>query len=185
MTDYCQCKITVVADDSVVCVDGEAHKVKTSFPATLHALSWDPDRKRARGICELKRGADYGFDRIDELRPYIDAWELEKAEADAAKEAREAKRKEQREAAEAEDRAARNEMQRRNAEYEAQEQDESQWVGAHLSLTHSDHVIIQEMEKFLHAEGKLTDDFVAERENIRGTARAEKHRLEAKGRKVV
>lgn len=84
--DFTQAAITVVADDRIVLVNGEAFKVGIGFPAELHAMRWVPANKpEHRGFIERKVGDSHAFQDFGNIQPYVKAWEIAKAEAEQAK----------------------------------------------------------------------------------------------------
>ena len=85
MTDMQSRTITLLADDKIVAVDGEAYKVAIGMPADLHAMRWLPQAaEKVRGYIERKVGDSHHFQDFANLAPYLKAWEIAKADADAA-----------------------------------------------------------------------------------------------------
>jgi NAD-dependent SIR2 family protein deacetylase len=83
-------RLTIVKDDNLVQVDGEGHTVDCSaLPEDFHALQWDG----AAGEVEYKptrcdhcgarsKKANEFIRDVELYQPYVNAWQLAKAEHD-------------------------------------------------------------------------------------------------------
>lgn len=74
-------KVTVVPEDSLIIVDGEALNFAFDAPVNLHALQWDGER----GHKEFtdKDNESLGADSYDaEVAPYVMLWQAEKQRLD-------------------------------------------------------------------------------------------------------
>ena len=115
--DFTKTQVTVIADDKLVAVNGETYKVRMSFPAELHALRWVPQAaETVRGYIERKVGDSHHFQDFANIEPYMKAWEIAKAEADAAAKKAQSEADEARRAAEREGMRANEEAQRKGRE---------------------------------------------------------------------
>lgn len=93
-------RVTIVKDDNAVIVDGERHTVDCStLPADFHALQWSGfagEVEYSAMRCDhcgvrSKKGNAIISD-LAPYQPYVDAWHVAKAAADAAQTAAEAER---------------------------------------------------------------------------------------------
>lgn len=84
-------RVTIVKDDNIVIVDGEACAVDCSqLPTNFHALQWSGEHgevEYASVRCNhcggrSKKANEVVFD-LAPYQPYVDAWQLAKAAAEA------------------------------------------------------------------------------------------------------
>lgn len=91
-------RVTIIKDDNTVTVNGEAHTVDLSaLPADFHALQWDGARGEVEYVPHyvddvMHKKPNETIKDLAPYQPYLDAWTMAKAEADAKKAAAEAER---------------------------------------------------------------------------------------------
>ncbi len=75
-------RISVIADDSTVVIDGVALTCELPPDDNLRALQWQSGRK-VPGTIERRRGGGEGFHDFARVQPYVTAWQTAKAKKDA------------------------------------------------------------------------------------------------------
>jgi hypothetical protein len=78
-------RISVIAPDRTVIVDGEAYALPADFvfPEGLHALQWHPGIGTMPGHIS-KTGDSHGIEDFTVFGPYLEAWAKAKEASDAA-----------------------------------------------------------------------------------------------------
>jgi len=72
-------RVTIVPEDQIIIIDGDALKLAFDIDPTVHAIQWDG----AKGVIERKIGGAESFTDIAVIQPYVDAWQAAHAIATA------------------------------------------------------------------------------------------------------
>jgi len=75
-------RITVIADDRRVSVNGESYLVEAEFDPDIHVIQWNPFDGKTFGHIERKHGDSCGFNDFLLVHPFYEAWRRAKAAAE-------------------------------------------------------------------------------------------------------
>lgn len=165
-------RISVIAADKTVIVDGVAFTVEMDWPAGLHAMHWNAGGFGLPGRVE-EQGDSHGFSDPARIQPFVEAW----AKAKAHRNVKIAELVAQQEAEAQVAAQAETEQQASIDKQNAEAAKRADYITALSTLGTSDHEVIKAMEAKLAEEGRLSPEFVEQRRQAREVAKAEKTKL--------